>query len=98
MTYRALIVRRLALSERNIAEGERRVAAQRALLECAMQQGLRGTAHAAALRRLTEAQAVHLAARDRLRAELQTLDENPRRELRGPTVEAHQARRSHRSY
>ena len=80
MTYRGLTVRHLAMAERNIAEGERLIAAQRALLAHAIQQRLTGALPAARLRRLAEAQAVHRATRDRLRAKLQALDENPRRD------------------
>lgn len=78
MTYRALILRRLAASERSVEENERLIAAQRIHLAHAIQQGAMVTAHAARLRRLTESQSVHRAACDRLRAELRALDANPR--------------------
>ena len=77
MTYRPLVLRRLAECERKIAEREPLLVSQRARLDRAISEGLMVTAHAAALRRLTDALAVHLAADDRLRTHLQAL-ENPR--------------------
>ncbi len=78
MTHRALLQRRLAVAAGAIAEGEKLIAAQLLLLERAHHEGRTGTAHTARLRQLKQTQAVHLVARDRLRAELHAVDENPR--------------------
>ena len=73
MPYRALVEKHLAQAEVFIRDIEERIAAQRRIIE-EMEKESRDTKHAAAvLRLLKHSLELHVADRDRLRAELAKL-------------------------
>jgi regulator of protease activity HflC (stomatin/prohibitin superfamily) len=67
---RAMLQKHLAQAERHVAEGEAHLARQRALIRKLERDGHGSRAARLFLRSLEETQALHLADRDRVRAEL----------------------------
>jgi hypothetical protein len=66
---RAMLQKRLAEAERRVAEGEALLARQRALIRKLERDGHGSRAARVFLRSLEETQALHLANRDRVRAQ-----------------------------
>jgi hypothetical protein len=68
--HRSLVLEHLAQAERHILQGEDHIANQLARIEEAERAGLNAGPAKSLLRTLEESQALHLAERERLRAEL----------------------------
>ena len=82
-TYRAMTLKHLAAALRHVELGQKLVIEQRARVDRARRQSLDVTAHATTLALLEEIQALHVADRDRLRAELELLDRGATDQARG---------------
>ena len=67
---RQMILDHLQLAERHVVEGERHLARQRDIVDTLEREGLDGKTARALLVQFEEMQTLHLADRDRLRAEL----------------------------
>jgi hypothetical protein len=67
---RDLLKRNLAVAESHVAQGERLIAEQRARIADFESRGLKAKRSKLLLATLQESQALHIADRDRLRAEL----------------------------